>query len=128
DDLGVCVDADNKKRRFLDPALLRAGRFDRQVLVDRADRSGRMEILKVQVAKVQLAANVDLDQIAGLTASALRRVATIAASLTRFARSAPVKPGVPIVRAADHLGCVSISQGACEADPDVVMARESFLR
>ena len=44
-----------------------AGRFDRQVLVDRPDRAGRREILKVHVAKVRLATNVDLDQIAGLT-------------------------------------------------------------
>ena len=51
----------------LDPALLRPGRFDRQVLVDRPDRSGRLEILKVHVAKVRIADGVDLDQIAGLT-------------------------------------------------------------
>jgi len=48
--------------------LLRPGRFDRQVLVDRPDRSGRLEILKVHVAKIRLAPGVDLDQIAGLTA------------------------------------------------------------
>ena len=52
---------------MLDPALLRPGRFDRQVLVDRPDRTGRREILKVHVAKVKLAADVDLNQIAGLT-------------------------------------------------------------
>ena len=51
----------------LDPALLRPGRFDRQVLVDRPDRSGRLQILKVHVAKIRLADGVDLDQIAGLT-------------------------------------------------------------
>jgi len=46
---------------------LRPGRFDRQVLVDRPDRPGRREILNVHAAKVRLAADVDLDQIAGLT-------------------------------------------------------------
>jgi cell division protease FtsH len=51
----------------LDPALLRPGRFDRQVLVDRPDRAGRLQILKVHVAKIRLADGVDLDQIAGLT-------------------------------------------------------------
>ena len=59
-----------------DPALLRPGRFDRQVVVDRPDRperTGRLEILKVYVAKVQLAVNVDLDQVAGLTPSRPRR-------------------------------------------------------
>ena len=48
--------------------MLRPGRFDRQVLVDRPDRSGRLEILKVHVAKIRLVSGVDLDQVAGLTA------------------------------------------------------------
>src|SRR5271169_773939 len=64
---GVILIAATKRPEVLDPALLRPGRFDRQVLVDRPDRTGRREILKVHAAKVRLAANVDLDQIAGLT-------------------------------------------------------------
>ena len=64
---GVILIAATNRSEVLDPALLRPGRFDRQVLVDRPDRTGRREILKVHVAKVKLAANVDLDQIAGLT-------------------------------------------------------------
>jgi cell division protease FtsH len=64
---GVILIAATNRPEVLDPALLRPGRFDRQVLVDRPDRAGRREILKVHVAKVKLAANVDLDQIAGLT-------------------------------------------------------------
>ena len=64
---GVILLAATNRPEVLDPALLRPGRFDRQVLVDRPDRIGRREILKVHVAKVQLAPNVDLDQIAGLT-------------------------------------------------------------
>jgi cell division protease FtsH len=63
---GVILLAATNRPEVLDPALLRPGRFDRQVLVDRPDRSGRREILKVHVAKVQ-PPNVDLDQIAGLT-------------------------------------------------------------
>ena len=59
--------AATNRPEVLDPALLCPGRFDGQVLVDRPDRAGRREILKVHVAKVQLAANMDLDQIAGLT-------------------------------------------------------------
>jgi len=51
----------------LDPALLRPGRFDRQVLVDRPERSGRLAILQVHVGKIKLATNVDLGQIAALT-------------------------------------------------------------
>jgi len=64
---GVILLAATNRPEVLDPALLRPGRFDRQVLVDRPDRAGRREILKVHVAKVKLAANADLDQIAGLT-------------------------------------------------------------
>jgi cell division protease FtsH len=51
----------------LDPALLRAGRFDRQVLVDRPDRTGRTAILKVHSKKVALASELDLDAVAALT-------------------------------------------------------------
>jgi len=64
---GVILLAATNRPEILDPALLRAGRFDRQVLVDRPDRKGRLEILKVHARKVQLAADIDLDAIAGLT-------------------------------------------------------------
>ncbi len=62
----VLLSATNRPE-ILDPALLRAGRFDRQVLVDRPDKIGRVEILKVHVRKVQLAPGVDLEQVAALT-------------------------------------------------------------
>ena len=65
---GVILLGATNRPEVLDPALLRPGRFDRQVLVDRPDRSGRLEILKVHVAKIRLVAGVDLDQVAGLTA------------------------------------------------------------
>ena len=65
--VGVILLAATNRPEILDPALLRAGRFDRQVLVDRPDRKGRREILKVHVRKVQLARDLDLDAIAGLT-------------------------------------------------------------
>ena len=64
---GVILLAATNRPEILDPALLRAGRFDRQVLVDRPDRKGRLEILSVHVRKVRLAPDVDLDGIAGLT-------------------------------------------------------------
>ena len=52
---------------ILDPALLRAGRFDRQVLVDRPDRTGRTAILKVHAKTVALATELDLEAVAALT-------------------------------------------------------------
>jgi cell division protease FtsH len=64
---GLVLLAATNRPEILDPALLRAGRFDRQVLVDRPDRKGRLEILKVHVKKVRLAPDVDLDKIAALT-------------------------------------------------------------
>ena len=65
---GVILLAATNRPEILDPALLRAGRFDRQVLVDRPDRNGRLAILKVHGGKVRLGDNVDLEKIAGLTA------------------------------------------------------------
>lgn len=46
---------------------MRAGRFDRQVLVDRPDKNGRVAILKVHVRKIRMGKGVDLDKVAGLT-------------------------------------------------------------
>ncbi len=59
--------AATNRPEVLDPALLRAGRFDRQVVVDRPDRKGRREILDVHVRNIKLARDVDLDAIAGIT-------------------------------------------------------------
>jgi cell division protease FtsH len=64
---GVILLAATNRPEILDPALLRAGRFDRQVLVDRPDHRGRAAILKVHARKVRLAASLDLDVVAGLT-------------------------------------------------------------
>ena len=64
---GVILLAATNRPEVLDPALLRAGRFDRQVLVDRPERTGRLEILKVHARKVKLAPGLDLDAVAGLT-------------------------------------------------------------
>ncbi len=62
----VLLGATNRPE-ILDPALLRAGRFDRQVLVDRPDKRGRQQILAVHLRKAKLAADVDPEQIAALT-------------------------------------------------------------
>src|SRR3954471_10692103 len=52
---------------ILDPALLRAGRFDRQVLVDRPDKKGRVQILQVHMRGVKLSDDVDAEKVAALT-------------------------------------------------------------
>ncbi len=64
---GVILLAATNRPEILDPALLRAGRFDRQVRVDRPERNGRLEILKVHVHKIILDPKVDLDRIAAMT-------------------------------------------------------------
>ena len=64
---GLVLLAATNRPEILDPALLRAGRFDRQVLVDRPDRAGRVQILAVHLRKAQLADDVDPQQIAALT-------------------------------------------------------------
>ncbi len=64
---GIIVIAATNRPETLDSALLRPGRFDRNVLVDRPDKSGREEILKVHVKNVKLASEVDLKEIASMT-------------------------------------------------------------
>src|SRR5260370_42233519 len=59
--------AATNRPEILDPALLRAGRFDRQVLVDRPDKVGRVQILRVHVRKIRMAADVDLETVAALS-------------------------------------------------------------
>ncbi len=65
--LGVVLLAATNRPEILDPALLRAGRFDRQVLVDRPDKKGRIQILKLHMARAKLAPDVDTEHLAALT-------------------------------------------------------------
>ena len=64
----VIVLAATNRPEVLDPALLRPGRFDRQVLVDKPDYEGRIEILKVHIKEVKLGNNVDIKEVAKMTA------------------------------------------------------------
>jgi cell division protease FtsH len=61
---GVILVAATNRPDVLDPALLRPGRFDRQVVVNRPDMRGRVEVLQVHTKKVPIAANVELEKIA----------------------------------------------------------------
>jgi cell division protease FtsH len=64
---GVIIMAATNRPEILDPALLRPGRFDRQVLVDRPDINGREAILKIHSRNIILSADVDLRKVASLT-------------------------------------------------------------
>jgi cell division protease FtsH len=64
---GTILLAATNRPEILDPALLRPGRFDRQILVDRPDKQGRIQILRVHAKKIKLASDVELEQVAALT-------------------------------------------------------------
>lgn len=90
---GVIILGATNRPEILDPALLRAGRFDRQVVVGRPDLQGRLEILKIHAKKVRLVADVDLQIIAartpGMVGSDLANVINEAALLAaRYGKDA----------------------------------------
>ncbi|MCY6379671.1 ATP-dependent zinc metalloprotease FtsH [Hoeflea prorocentri] len=64
---GIVLLAATNRPEILDPALLRAGRFDRQVVVDRPDKIGREAILRVHLKQVTFAQDLDVGEVAGLT-------------------------------------------------------------
>ena len=90
---GIIIMAATNRPEILDPALLRAGRFDRQVLVDRPDVKGREAILKVHAREMKLAPDVDLSVVARMTpgfagadlANALNESALLAARENKLA-------------------------------------------
>jgi cell division protease FtsH len=65
--VGVILMAATNRPEILDPALLRPGRFDRHILVDRPDKKGREEIINVHLKKVTIAKNLDIEKIAAMT-------------------------------------------------------------
>ena len=65
--VGVILLSATNRPEILDPALLRPGRFDRNILVDRPDKKGREEILKVHLKKIKVSKDVDLAVLAGMT-------------------------------------------------------------
>ena len=89
---GVVVLAATNRPDVLDPALLRPGRFDRQIIVHPPDQKGRVEILKVHTRKVPLARDVDLEQLAAVDARHDRRRPREPRQRGRAARGPP-QPG-----------------------------------
>jgi cell division protease FtsH len=65
--VGVILMAATNRPEILDPALLRPGRFDRHILVDRPDKKGREEIINVHLKKVTIAKDLDIEKIASMT-------------------------------------------------------------
>jgi len=65
--VGVILLAATNRPEILDPALLRPGRFDRNILVDRPDKEGREQILKVHLKNIKYEPDVDVSVLAGMT-------------------------------------------------------------
>jgi cell division protease FtsH len=105
----------------LDPALLRAGRFDRQVLVDRPDRAGRVQILRVHVKRVPLAAGLALDDIAALTPGF---TGADLSNLVNEAALAATRRGTDAVGLADFTAAVERIVAGLEKKSRVLSPRE----
>ncbi len=93
---GFVLLAATNRPEVLDPALLRAGRFDRQILVDKPDRSGRRQILAVHLKAVRVSQDVSLDVLASLTAgfsgADLARLVNEAALVATRRKATQVEP------------------------------------
>jgi cell division protease FtsH len=116
----VLLGATNRPE-ILDSALLRAGRFDRQVLVDRPDRGGREAILKVHTKKVKLAAEVALDQVAALTPGF---TGADLANLVNEAALAATRRGASDITMADFNAAIERIVAGLEKKSRILNARE----
>ena len=97
---GVVILAATNRPEILDKALLRAGRFDRRIIVDKPNLQGRLDTLKVHTRKIKLAEDVDLHKIAQATAGA---VGADLANLVNEAALRAVRPGRKAVNQEDLL-------------------------
>ena len=102
---GLLILAATNRPEVLDPALLRPGRFDRRVIVDRPDLKGRISILKVHAKKVSLDETVDLEGIALATSGA---VGSDLANMVNEAAILAVKNGRQAVSQKDLLEAVEV--------------------
>jgi len=101
--VGVILVAATNRPEILDPALLRPGRFDRHVLVDRPDKKGREEILGVHIKNVKLGSDVDLAKLAGMTPG---MVGADLANLVNEAALLAVRHGKKEVEMADFVEAI----------------------
>ncbi len=117
----IVVLAATNRPEILDPALLRAGRFDRQVLVDRPDKIGRVQILAIHTKKLSLAPDVKLEDIAALTPG------FTGADLANLANEAAVlatRRGGENIAMADFTGAVERIVAGLEKKSRILIPRE----
>jgi cell division protease FtsH len=116
----VILAATNQPEIF-DPALLRAGRFDRQVLVDRPDKNGRVDILQIHLKHLKLALDVKLVDIAALTPG------FTGADLANLANEVAVlatRRGADAISMSDFSGAVERVVAGLEKRSRVLIAKE----
>jgi cell division protease FtsH len=119
----ILLSATNRPE-ILDPALLRAGRFDRQVLVDRPDRAGRVQILRVHVKRVPLDPALNLDDVAALTPGF---TGADLANLVNEAALTATRAGIDTVGMTEFTAAVERIVAGLEKKSRVLNARERRL-
>ena len=118
---GLLILAATNRPEVLDPALLRPGRFDRRVIVDRPDLKGRIEILKVHARNVHLDETVDFENIALATSGA---VGSDLANMINEAAILAVKSGRTAVSQKDLLEAVEVVLVGKEKKDRILSAQE----
>ena len=118
---GLLILAATNRPEVLDPALLRPGRFDRRVIVDRPDLKGRIEILKVHARNVHLDETVDFENIALATSGA---VGSDLANMINEAAILAVKIGRSAVSQKDLLEAVEVVLVGKEKKDRILSAQE----
>src|SRR5579864_5466052 len=118
---GVVLLGATNRPEVLDPALLRAGRFDRQILMDKPDRAGRRAIVAFHLRKVKLAADVDPDVIAALTPGF---AGADLANLVNEAALLATRRGGQAVSAADFTAAIERMVAGVERRTRVLSPRE----
>ncbi len=117
----IVILAATNRPEILDPALLRAGRFDRQVLVDRPDKKGRIDILRIHLKTLKLAFDVRLEDIAALTPG------FTGADLANLANEAAVlatRRGANAISMSDFAGAVERVVAGLEKRSRVLIPKE----
>ena len=118
---GLLILAATNRPEVLDPALLRPGRFDRRVIVDRPDLKGRIELLKVHARNVSLDETVDFENIALATSGA---VGSDLANMVNEAAILAVKNGRRAVSQRDLLEAVEVVLVGKEKKDRILSAQE----
>ena len=121
---GLLILAATNRPEVLDPALLRPGRFDRRVIVDRPDLKGRIDILKVHAKNVRLDDTVDFEAIALATSGA---VGSDLANMVNEAAILAVKNGRHAVSQKDLLESVEVVLVGKEKKDRILSAQESRI-